>query len=253
MRSNLALFWAAVSVLMLGPLLVGCPSKVCDPGKADSCSCSNGDLGAQVCLDDGSGWAECECAASDDDDSAAGDDDDATAGDDDDSSVADDDDDATADDDDDTTPGDDDDTTEPLSVHFGTWQYTQTHVSADGCGLFVEYGPLQDDGHMEVTDNGGGLFTLSPLRGDDASCTLSDHSFVCDARMTYQENMVAEGFDAVVQIHATSTGVFASGTAMSGNHNGTASCAGAQCAEFEATLAGTFPCTVGVSFSATFP
>ena len=255
MRSTLALLWAALSIPVLGALLAGCPAKVCDPGKAESCGCSNGDIGAQVCLDDGSGWADCECVSSDDDDSAAGDDDDTTAGDDDDSSVADDDD-ATSDDDDDddATPGDDDDTTEPpLNVHFGTWQYTQTGVSADGCGLFVEYGPLQDDGPMDVTDDGGGLFTLSPLRGDDASCTLTDHSFVCDARMTYQENLMAAGFDAVVQIHATSTGVFASDTALSGNHNGTASCAGTQCTEFEATLAGTFPCNVGVSFSATFP
>ena len=254
-RPHLALPWAVSTILALGTMLVGCPARVCDPGKSESCACANGDLGAQVCLDDGSAWADCECAGSDDDDSAVGDDDDATEGDDDDV-VADDDDDSAVgdDDDDDVTAGDDDDTTEPpLSVHFGTWQYSQTGVSADSCGLFVEYGPVQDDGHMDVIDDGGGQFTLSPLRGDDASCTLTDHSFACDARMTYQENLTPMGLDAVIQIRATSTGVFASDAEMSGNHNGTASCAGSQCGEFEATLAGTFPCNVGVSFSATFP
>ena len=253
LRAGMALVWSATVCVGLGPLVVGCSEKICEPGKSESCACTDGGDGAQVCLDDGSGWGTCECGASDDDDDSgsAGDDDDSVADDDDDSGTTDDDDSVT--DDDDVSDDDDDTTAPPLEVHFGTWQYQQTHVSADGCGLFVEYGPLQDDGPMDVTDDGGGQFTLTPLRGDAATCTLSDHNFICGARLTYQENLMDMGLDAVLQIHATTTGVFSANDAMNGNHNGTASCAGPQCSEFEATLAGTFPCNVAVSFSATFP
>ena len=241
--------------IVLGLFALGCSDRVCDPGKSESCACPSGDDGAQVCLEDGSGWGACECAAADDDDdSGAADDDDATPADDDDATPADDDDSSASDDDDDSVgDDDDDDTTEPLNLNYGTWQYEQTGVSADGCGFFTEFGPMQDDGHMEITDIGGGQFTLSPLRGDDATCSLSDHNFVCDSRMTYQENLMGLGLDAVIQIHATSIGVFPSDTTMSGNHNGSASCAGTQCAEVEAMIAGTFPCSLGVHFTATIP
>jgi len=249
-----------VFVFCIAPLIAGCPERICDPGKSESCACPSGENGAQVCLDDGSAWGECECVPADDDDDSAGDDDDsagddddATPGDDDDATPGDDDD-SVGDDDDATPTDDDDDTTEPpLNLHFGTWTYGQTGVATDGCGFFTQFGPLQDDGPMDITDDGGGQFTLSPLRGDDATCSLSDHNFVCDSRMTYQENLMGLGLDAVVAIHATSTGVFPTDTTMSGNHNGTASCAGTQCAEVEALIAGTFPCTVGVHFTATFP
>ena len=248
-RTCVALVWVATVSVGLGLLGVGCAGSVCEPGKSESCTCSTGATGAQTCRDDASGWGDCECVSSDDDDDSGGTgDDDTGSSDDDDSGSAGDDDDSAGSDD------DDDDTTEPpLEVQFGTWQYQQAGVSADGCGLFVEYGPLQDNGPMEVTDAGGGLFTLTPLRGDEANCSLSDHNFVCDARLTYQEDLMWMALDVVIQIHATTTGVFAGNNAMSGNHSGSASCAGTQCSDFEAMLAGTFPCDVGVSFSATIP
>ena len=85
LRAGMALVWSATVCVGLGPLVVGCSEKICEPGKSESCACTDGGDGAQVCLDDGSGWGTCECGASDDDDDSgsAGDDDDSVADDDD--------------------------------------------------------------------------------------------------------------------------------------------------------------------------
>jgi hypothetical protein len=42
--------------------LAACSDTVCEPGATQACTCTDGDDGAQSCLDDGSGWAECRCS-----------------------------------------------------------------------------------------------------------------------------------------------------------------------------------------------
>jgi hypothetical protein len=37
------------------------PFDVCEPGRTEACTCSNGLSGAQECYGNGSGWGECEC------------------------------------------------------------------------------------------------------------------------------------------------------------------------------------------------
>ena len=45
---------------------------VCEAGRSVECACSSGEMGAQVCVDDGSEWGACKCAGSDSDVGAAG-------------------------------------------------------------------------------------------------------------------------------------------------------------------------------------
>jgi hypothetical protein len=98
------LMWitAGFALLLIGPL--ACDKPVCEAGRTQICTCDGTDVGAQVCVEDGSTWSTCECTAGDDDDDVADDD------------VADDDvaDDDVADDDvaDDDDTGDDDTTPE---------------------------------------------------------------------------------------------------------------------------------------------
>jgi hypothetical protein len=54
----------SISVLCFLALLLqacGGSDKVCDPGDQKACACVGGGEGAQVCLQDGSGWGECDC------------------------------------------------------------------------------------------------------------------------------------------------------------------------------------------------
>ncbi len=97
-------------------LPAGCPpAETCETNETQSCDCPDGSTGAQTCLEDRSGWTECECGGGDDDvsgddDTTAGDDD-TTAGDDD--TTAGDDDSADDDTGDDDTGDDDDDDSTP--------------------------------------------------------------------------------------------------------------------------------------------
>lgn len=65
----------SLMAMLLGILLVlaGClpvEGDVCEPGRAENCTCPSGGEGSQTCDEDGSGWGECECDDSDDDDTA---------------------------------------------------------------------------------------------------------------------------------------------------------------------------------------
>jgi hypothetical protein len=61
--------WALA--LLLGAVAFGCgdddSSSVCDNGETQPCTCTDGNTGAQSCLNDGSGWSECECTGGDTD------------------------------------------------------------------------------------------------------------------------------------------------------------------------------------------
>lgn len=49
------------------PALIACDktptttNPICDPGKSQSCNCTNGNVGSQTCATDGLSWAACQC------------------------------------------------------------------------------------------------------------------------------------------------------------------------------------------------
>ena len=59
-------------LLVLIPFVsFGCKDSGCEPGRQVECTCTGGDTSYQVCLEDGSGWGDCQCPCSSDADCGA--------------------------------------------------------------------------------------------------------------------------------------------------------------------------------------
>lgn len=126
----------------------------------------------------------------------------------------------------------------------GEWIYTTDEVVENTCDDSITEG----GGTLTLAVTESGDLVIDPEDGSDPfQCTLSGKDFTCVERLAGEES--TDGVDATVSYRVSATGTFASPTEASGTQSGTADCEGDSCAQAEAFLGITFPCTVTEDFT----
>jgi hypothetical protein len=129
----------------------------------------------------------------------------------------------------------------PVTPRVGGWVYESVTPVSNTCPGNLQNGGI---GAFAIDQSSTSSFHVIPNDGTAAfTCTLNGSAFNCPDRAAAVEDL-RPAVDAVITMHAIANGTFSSSTRATGRQEGTATCAGTQCAATGVT----FPCMAKVDF-----
>ena len=132
----------------------------------------------------------------------------------------------------------------------GHWTTVSPTVVSDGCHFYdgadtADTGGAASGFVLAITSDTSFTVTTDPEEGSESkvtTCTLSDHDFVCEPFEIIRHDYTGQGYDGVIIVSQTVSGLFSDGLNLAATNSLGATCEGSECEEVSAATGIPIPC-----------